>query len=115
MKFRDHSAGELWILNGYLRIILGREAEPHQHVEKNKILNCLDEAFCYLCTHISIDLLFHLEGFRTPKESWENLEDLFGKQYELRGHLLQNELVELHPNSFEAIEKFLTKFKSLAL
>ena len=43
---------------GYFRIILGREVELHQLVERNKFLNCLDEAFHYLCTHISIDLLF---------------------------------------------------------
>ena len=45
---------------GYYRIILGREVEPHQPVEKNNFLNCLDEAFGYLCTHISRYLLFHL-------------------------------------------------------
>ena len=49
------------------------------------------------------------------RESWENLEDLFGKQDELRGHLLENELVALHPSNFEIVEKFFTKFKSLAL
>ena len=48
--------------HGYLRIILGREAEPHQPVEKNKFLNRCDEAFGYLCTHISRDLLFHFES-----------------------------------------------------
>ena len=68
---------------GYYRILLGREVEPHQPVEKNNFLNCLDEAFGYLCTHISRDILFHLEGLRTPRESWEKLEDLFGKQDEL--------------------------------
>ena len=52
---------------GYFRIILGREVDPHHPVEKNKFMNCLDEAFGYLCTHISKDLLFHLQGLRTPK------------------------------------------------
>ena len=55
---------------GYFRIILGREVEPHHPIEKNKFLNCLNEAFVYLCTHISKDLLFHLEGLRTPREFW---------------------------------------------
>ena len=68
---------------GCFRIILGREAEPHLLAEKNKFLNHLDEAFGYLCTHISRDLLFHLEGLRTPKESWKKLEILFGKKNEL--------------------------------
>ena len=101
--------------HGYLRIILGREAEPHQRVEKNKFLNRCDEAFGYLCTHISRDLLFHLEGLRTLIEAWEKLEDLFSKQDELWGHLLENELVALHPSNFEKVEQFFTKFKSLAL
>ena len=78
---------------GLSRMIMGREDEPHHPAEKNKFLNRLDEAFGFLCTHISIDLLFHLEGLRTPKEAWEKLEVLFGKQDELRGHFLENELI----------------------
>ena len=57
----------------FFSIILGREAEPHHLAEKNKFLNCLDESFGYLCTHICRYFPFHLEGLRTPKESWENL------------------------------------------
>ena len=93
---------------GYFRIILGREVEPHHLVERNTFLNCLDEAFGYLCTHISRDL-FHLEGLRTPMEAWEKLEDLFGKQDELHGKFLESELVALHPSSFETIQQFFTK------
>ena len=52
---------------GYYRIILGRDIDPRHPTERNKCLNCLDEAFGYLGTHISRDLLFHLEGLRTPK------------------------------------------------
>ena len=55
--------------HGYHMIIHGWEAEPHQLVEQNKFLNHCDEAFGYLCTYISRDLLFHLEGLRTPRES----------------------------------------------
>ena len=68
---------------GYIRIIFGREVKPHHPDEKNKFLNYLDEAFGYLCTHISRDLIFHLEGLRTPKEAWENIEVFFGKQDEI--------------------------------
>ena len=100
---------------GYYKIILGRETETHHPAERNNFLNRLDEAFGYLCTHVSRYLLFHLEGLRTPRESWEKLEDLFGKQYELQGHLLENELVALHLSNFETIEQLFTKFKSLAL
>ena len=78
-------------------------------------MNRLDEAFGYLCTHISRDLLFHLEGLRNPKEAWEKLEVLFGKQDELQGNILENKLVALHPISFNTIQQFFTKFKSLVL
>ena len=80
---------------GLYRIIMGREIEPQQHVGKNKYLNRLDEAFYFMCTHISWDLLFHLEGLRTPKEAWEKNELMFRKQYELRGHILENDLIPL--------------------
>ena len=58
---------------GVFSMIMGREIEPHHPTKKNKFLNRLDEAFGFLCTHISMDLLFHLEGLKTPKEDWENL------------------------------------------
>ena len=80
---------------GLFRMTMGRETEPHQHVEKNKYLNRLDEAFSFMCTHISWDILFLLEGIRTPKEAWENIESLFGKQYVLRGNILENDLIAL--------------------
>ena len=76
---------------GYFKIIVGRKVEPHHLAEKKKILKRLEEAFGFLCTHISRDLLFHLEGLRTPKEAWEKLEVLFGKQDELQGHILEKE------------------------
>ena len=62
---------------------MGRKTEPQQYVKKNKILNSLDEAFGFMCTHISRDILFHLEGLRTLKEPWDKLEYFFGKQDEL--------------------------------
>ena len=78
-------------------------------------MNHLDGGFGYLCTHISRYLLFNLKGLRTPKEDWENLEVLFGKQDELLGHILENELVALRPKNFETIQQFFTRFRSLAL
>ena len=101
--------------HGYHMIIHGWEVEPHQPVERNKFLNHCDEAFGYLCTYIYRDFLFHLEGLRTTREAWENLDSLFNKQDELQGHILENELIYLHPSSFETIEQFITKFKSLVL
>ena len=85
---------------GLFRMKMGREAEPHHHVEKNKFLNRLDEAFGFLCTHISQDLLFHLKGLMTSKEAWKNIESFFGKQYELRGNILENELIVFQPRIF---------------
>ena len=64
---------------GLFRMTMGRETEPHKYVEKNKFLNRLDESFSFMCTHISQDLLFHLEGLRTPKEDWDKLKSLFAK------------------------------------
>ena len=69
--------------HGYHNIIHGWDPKPHQRVERNKFLNRYDEAFGYLCTYIYTDHLFHLEGLRTPGESWEKLDILFNKQDEL--------------------------------
>ena len=65
------------------RMTMDREIEPHHPTEKNKFLNPLDEAFGFPCTHISRNIVFHLEGLKTLKEYWEKLELLFGKQDEL--------------------------------
>ena len=82
------------------RMTMGREIEPQQHVEKNKFSNRLDEAFGFMCTHMSWDVLFNLEGLRTLKEAWEKLEYLFGRQDELQGNILENELIALQPSNF---------------
>ena len=74
---------------------MGREVEPQQHIEKYKFLNRLDEAFGFMCIHISREILFHLEVLRSPKELWDKIEYLFGKQDELRGHILDNEVIAL--------------------
>ena len=59
--------------------------------------------------------MFHLEGLRTLKEAWDKLEYLFGKQDELRGHILENDLISLQPKNFETIQQLFTKYKSLVL
>ena len=101
--------------HGYHKIIHGWEAKTHHPVERKNFLNHCDEAFRYLCTYISRDILFHLQGLRTPRECCKKLYRIFNKQDELRGHILENELVSLHPNSFNTIEQFFTEFKSLVL
>ena len=49
------------------------------------------------------------------KEARENIEYLFGKQDELRGNILENDIIALQPNSFQSIHQFFTKYKSLVL
>ena len=100
---------------GFFRMTMGIEIEPHHPSEKNKFLNRLDAAFGFLCTHISWDILFHLEGLRILKDACKNIESLFGKQDELRGNTLENELIALQPSSFKSIQQFFTKYKSLVL
>ena len=82
---------------------MGREVKSQHPLDKSKHLNKLDETFGFMCMHISRELLFHIDGLRTPKEVWDKLESLFGKQDELRGHDMENELIALHPNKFETI------------
>ena len=46
-------------------------------------------------------------------EAWNTLEGLFGKQDEMRGHMLEVELLTLDPKRFNNIQYFFTKFKDL--
>ena len=64
---------------GLYRVTMGREVEPQWYLEKSIYLNNIDESFGFICIHISRELLFHLDGLRTPKEVWDKLESLFGK------------------------------------
>ena len=73
----------------------------------------LDEDFGFMCIHISRELLFHLDGLKTPKEVWEKLESLFRKKDEMRGHIMKSELIALQPSNFVTIQQFFSKFKSL--
>ena len=52
---------------GLYRMTVGQEIEPHHPADKNKFLNRLDEAFGFLCAHISRDLLFYFEELKTTK------------------------------------------------
>lgn len=101
--------------HGYYRVIMGLEIEPQDATEKIKWFNKCDEAFGTLCMSVSLDLLFHIESATTPNEVWTKLETLFGKQDELRGHQLENELIGLSPTNFDTIQDFFTKLKSIRL
>ena len=61
------------------------------------------------------NILFHLEGLRTPKEAWDKIESLLGKQDDIQAHILENELISLQPSNFKSIQQFFTKHKSLVL
>ena len=50
-----------------------------------------------------------------PNQAWTKVESLFGVQDEITVHQLDNELLSLIPSSFNSIECFFTKFKSLVL
>ena len=68
------------------------EAEPNAAAEKIKSHNRRDDAYGILCLSISRDLLFHLDGLKSPIEMWEKLVNIFGKIDEMRGHQIENEL-----------------------
>ena len=87
---------------GLYRVTMETQVEPNAAAEKIKWHNRRDEAYGLLCLSISRDLLFHLDGLTSLNELWENLTDIFGKTYEMRGHKIKNELISLSPNSFES-------------
>ena len=82
---------------------MGTEVEPNFAVEKAKYFKKLDEAYGLLCLSISRDFVFHLDSLTSPKEVWEKLESLFGKNDELHGHQLKNELISLGPTHYDTI------------
>ena len=107
--------GILLCSKGLYRVTLALENEPNAVIEKAKWHNRLDEDYGLLCLSIYPDLLFHLDDLTTPNQVWTQMESLFGVQDELRAHQLEIELFSPSPSSFNAIEGFFTKFKSLVL
>jgi hypothetical protein len=73
---------------GLYNLTLNTDTTPTSAIEKSKYLNRMDEAFRTICSLISPDLLFHISSCETPNEAWTTLKGLFGKQDELRGHML---------------------------
>ena len=100
---------------GLYRVSMALENEPNYVVEKAKWHNRWDEAYGLLYLSISPYILFHLDGMTTWNQVWTKLESLFGFQDELRAHQLENELFSLIQSSFDSIEGFYTKLKSLVL
>ena len=100
---------------GLYHFTMVTEHKPNSVVEKAKYFNRLDEAFGMLCLSTSMDILSHVEILGTPNEFWLNIESLFGKTDEMRGHHLENELIYLSPTHYENIVDFFTKFIVLLL
>ena len=97
------------------RVTMETESNPNAAAEKIKWHNRRDETYGILCLSISRDLLYHLDGLTSPNEVWDKLEEIFGKIDEMRGHQIDNEVISLSPNSFEAFQVYFSKFKALVL
>ena len=100
---------------GIYRVTMENEANPNAATEKIKWHNMRVASYFLLCLSISRDLLFHLNSLTSPNEVWENLEDIFGKKDEMRGHKIENELISLSPRSFKSLQLYFSKFKALNL
>jgi hypothetical protein len=98
---------------GLYRLTMNTDTKPKSAIEKSKYLNRMDEALRTICSLISPDLLFHISSYKTPNEAWTILEWLFGKHVDMRGHMLEVEMITLDPKSFENIQDFFTKLKDL--
>ena len=85
---------------GLSRVTMDTEEDPTHVIGMARFFNKKDEAFSFLCLSISKDLLFHLLGLKTPKEIWDQLTSLYGKQDDLRVYQLENELMSLQPRNF---------------
>jgi hypothetical protein len=72
----------------------------------------MDEAYGILCLRISPDLLFHVNTCKTPNDVWIKLKDLLGKQDNLRGHHLENDLHAINPRYLETLKDYYYKFKT---
>jgi hypothetical protein len=95
------------------RLTLNIDTKPTSTIEKSKYLNCMDKALGTICSLISPNLFFHISSYNTPNEAWTTLEGLFGRHDEMKGHMLELELLTLDPKIFENIQDIFTKFKDL--
>ena len=100
---------------GIYRVTMTTESNPNAETKKIKCHNRRDEAYGLLCLSIFRDLLFPLDGLTSPNEVWEKLQDLYENTDNMRGYQLENELIALSPSSFESLQVYFSKFKSLVL
>ena len=85
-EWKDEMVIHLRSEKGLYRVTMGIEVEPNSTVEKSKLFNMIDEAFGMLCLSILRDFIFHVDSLSTPNKVWLNIETLFGKTDEMRGH-----------------------------
>jgi hypothetical protein len=97
----------------FYRLTLNTNTKPTSSIEKSEYLNCMDEALRTICNVTSPDLLFHISSHKTPNEAWTTLEGIFGKLNEMRGHMMEVDILTLDPKIFDNIQYFFTKFKDL--
>jgi hypothetical protein len=98
---------------GLYQITLGNETSPTDADKKAKWDNRNDKARGLIGMFISPDLRFHLQSIDKPKETWENIESVFGKHNIIRAQQLENQVLTLNPSDFSCIEDYLSKFKTL--
>jgi hypothetical protein len=98
---------------GLYRLTMNIETKPTSSIEKSKYRNRMVEAFGTIFNLISPELLFHISCCKTPNEAWTTMEWIFGKQDEMRGHMLKVELLTLDPKTFDNIQDLFTKYKDL--
>ena len=70
------------------------------------------------CASLFLGIFFSISrvsGLKTPKEIWDKLETLYGKQDDLRVYQLENKLMSLQPSNFETLNDFFTKSKHILL
>ena len=100
---------------GLYRVTMETKEDPNSAAGKIKWHNRRDEAYDLLCLSISRDLVFHIDGLKSPNEVWENIEELFGNIDDMRGHKIKNELISFSSSSFESLQLYSSKFKALVL
>ena len=89
---------------GLYKVTMETEVEPNAAAEKIKWRNKRDKAYGLLFLSISRDLPFHIDRLTSPNEVWENIEELFGKTDEMRGHQIENDMISLSLSSFESLQ-----------
>ena len=102
----------LWS-RGIFRITSRKEIEPTDDDKKIKWENRCDEACGSIGMSISTDLRFHISGIDELDQAWEKLESMFGKHNEIRGHLLENELIPWIQMIFHALKTIYLSIKLL--